>query len=151
MKWIKKNISDYELLSKIDFRSEYDPKLTFNENITLLKEKYPGIWKGEEERIKRIVFLDFIIQKILNFEVKVTYRKTPKYGLYYVVNNRFKGKPVCLIEFYHTEAVDPYKLTDDDAKLAGIDTAEEIIKLFKKWYKEPLPTMWRNWFRLKNK
>ena len=70
-----------------------------------------------------------------------------------MIENRFRQKSdsaKLLIEFYQTDKVDPYKLTDDDAMLAGVPTGEEIRKLFRKWYGEPIPTLYRNWFRVKD-
>ncbi|MCL4518834.1 MAG: hypothetical protein M1587_06515, partial [Thaumarchaeota archaeon] len=85
-------------------------------------------------------------------EVQVTYRKTPKVGTYYVIENRFKQKPDSsrvLIEFYQIDRVDPYKLTDEEARLAGVESAEKIRELFSKWYGTPIPALYRNWFRVK--
>ena len=83
--------------------------------------------------------------------MKVTYRKSPKVGLYYVIDNRFKQKPESYnlsIEFYRIDRINPYELTDDEARLAGIETADEIRSLFEKWYGKPIPGMFRNWFRV---
>ncbi len=84
-------------------------------------------------------------------QVQVTYRKSQKVGLYYVIDNRFKQKPETaklLIEFYRTDRINPYELTDNEARLAGIETAAEIRSLFEKWYGKPIPGLFRNWFRV---
>lgn len=108
----------------------------------------------QPERAKEIIFLPWIISKILTGQVECTYRKTIKTGIYYTIPTRFarngdpKREPRCLLEFYRNETVDPNQLTDREAQLAGCDDAAHIKNLFKQWYGEPLPTMWRNWFRL---
>lgn len=154
MRWVERNISDPKYLEIYDWDSEFGDDLTFNEAINMALHKYPTIWKenviqNHYQKIKQIVFIKPLIEKILNNEVQVTYRKTLKIGYYYVIDNRFKPKePKIFLEFYKCEQVDPYKLTDEDAKLAGIDTADEIRNLFRKWYGEPIPMLFRNWFKV---
>ncbi|MGI0084539.1 MAG: hypothetical protein ACREBQ_05605, partial [Nitrososphaerales archaeon] len=85
-------------------------------------------------------------------KVLVTYRKSPTIGTYYVIENRFKQKAdssKLLIEFYRTDRIDPSKLTDEEAQLAGIDTADQIRALFEKWYGAPIPQLYQNWFKVK--
>jgi len=91
------------------------------------------------------------VEKISDGKVQVTYRKSPKVGLYYVIENRFRQKPDSahlFIEFYRTDRVNPYELTDGEALLAGIDSARQIRNLFEKWYGSPIPILFRNWFRV---
>lgn len=71
--------------------------------------------------------------------------------MYYVVNNGFRQKSDSarlLIKFYRTDRVDPYDLSDDEARLAGIDSATKIRVLFEKWYGSAIPGLFRNWFRV---
>ncbi|MEM4311318.1 MAG: hypothetical protein QXX95_02915 [Nitrososphaerales archaeon] len=154
IQWIKENLKDEEQFERLDWLAEFDKTLNLNEAIELVLSNYPSLWKEEVlqchyNKPKYIVFMRFLIEKMVRGEVKVSYRKTPKYGLYYVINSRFKPKGELIIEFYKTDKIDPNKLTDEEAQLAGIDSAEEIRALFKKWYGDPLPMMFRNWFRVK--
>ncbi len=98
---------------------------------------------------KQIIFVKELIHGIKSGAIKVTYRKTRKSGKYCVFENRFKRSESSLfIEFYRHEKVDPYLLTDDAAKLAGVNDAETIRKMFEKWYGSPIPALYGNWFRL---
>ncbi|MEM2430304.1 MAG: hypothetical protein QW779_07235 [Nitrososphaerales archaeon] len=153
MSWVERNISNPKYLTICDWQAEFGNDLTFNEAINMALSKYPTIWKenviqNHYQKIKQIVFIKPLIEKILNNEVQVSYRKTPKIGYYYVIDNRFKPcEPKIILEFYKYEKVNPYKLTDD-AKLAGIDNADEIRNLFRKWYGDPIPMLFRNWFKV---
>jgi hypothetical protein len=53
------------------------------------------------------------------------------------------------IRILEAEAVDASRLTDEDARLAGIDSAEALRALFLRWYgtKSP-PRLFRNRFIL---
>jgi len=67
--------------------------------------------------------------------------------MYYVIENRFRQKSdsaKLLIAFYRTDKINPYQLTDDEARLAGAETADEIRSLFEKWYGCPIPGLFRN-------
>jgi hypothetical protein len=104
-----------------------------------------------DSKPKQIIFVKELIEKISDGKVQVTYRKSPKVGMYYVIENRFKQKPESarlLIEFYRTDRVNPYELNDDEARLAGIESAHQIRTLFEKWYGSPIPGLFRNWFRV---
>lgn len=79
---------------------------------------------------------------------KVTYRKTRKHGVYKVVTGpwqRAQDQGI-ILSMYQCEAVDPRKLSDREAQLAGIDSAEELLRLFRRWYGRLPEKMWRNWF-----
>ena len=106
--------------------------------------------KTPGERTKRIVFTETLIQQILQGKAEVTYRKFRLNGLYHLASTRFKSKDenAPVIYVYKNEEIDPYSLTDADAKLAGVESAEEIRQLFETWYGKPIPPLHRNWFRL---
>ncbi len=157
-RWVK-NSAAPDAYSRIDWDTEIDSALSFNENINLLLEKFPEAWRETSVKeyylhIKQIIFVTPLIEKMLRGEIQCTYRTTPKHGYYYVLHSRFTKthlkNPVCIIEVYKTEPVDPRLLTDQEARYAGVDTGEDIRALFRRWYGELLPNpMWRNWFHLK--
>jgi len=154
--WIRENAISPENLDFIDVEAEFGTDLSLDEAIRLAIQKFPGIWKVDPESLrdskpKQIIFVKELIEKISDGKVQVTYRKSPKVGMYYVIENRFKQKPESarlLIEFYRTDRVNPYELNDDEARLAGIETANQIRNLFEKWYGSPIPGLFRNWFRV---
>lgn len=153
--WLKDNSLSPENLDLIDIEAEFGTDLTFDEAVQLAVRKFPGIWKSNggsrDSKPKQIIFVKELVGKISDGKVQVTYRKTPKSGMYYVIDNRFRQKAdsaKLLIEFYRTDKVDPYELTDDEAQLAGIASAVEIRSLFEKWYGSPIPDLFRNWFRV---
>ena len=154
--WIKENSVSSENLDFIDVEAEFGTDLTFDEAVQLAIQMFPGIWKPDstnsrDSKPKQIIFVKDLVEKISNGQVQVTYRKTPKIGLYYVIDNRFKQKSESaklLIEFYRTDRINPYDLTDQEARLAGVETAGEIRSMFEKWYGKPIPEMFRNWFRV---
>ena len=155
--WIEKNCLDRDQVQKLDIEAEFAADLSFNEAVELALQKFPTLWKSElqeqrDNKPKPIIFVKDLIEKIIAGKVQVTYRKAPKVGIYYVINNRFKqnsDSSRLLIEFYQTDKVDPYKLTDDEARLAGVETAGKIRELFEKWYGAPIPLLYRNWFKVK--
>lgn len=152
-----RNCVDTDQLGNIDIEAEFGKDLTYNEAIETALHKFPTLWRSDtirdfENRPKQIIFIKDLAARILDGRILVTYRKSPKIGIYYVIENRFKQKADSarlLIEFYQTDKVDPYKLNDDEAHLAGIESAEKIRKLFEKWYGAPIPTMYRNWFKVR--
>lgn len=81
-------------------------------------------------------------------KVRMIYRTRPKLGLYYVAESRFKKDVKALIEFHKSEVVRMDKLTDDDARHAGVRSAKELRSLFLKWYGRIPDKVHRNWFRL---
>ncbi len=144
-----------ESLDHVDIEAEFGTDLTFDEAVALAIQKFPGIWKADPDSLrdskpKPIIFVKELIEKISDGKVQVTYRKSPKVGTYYVIDNRFKPKSEnsLLIEFYRTDRVNAYELTDEEARLAGIDSASQIRSLFEKWYGSPIPGLFRNWFRV---
>jgi hypothetical protein len=154
---MERNCVSPDRLDQIDFEAEFGKDLSYNEAVELALHKFPTFWRTDymkeyEQRPKQIIFVRDLIGKISEGKIQVTYRKTPKIGTYYVIENRFKQKASSskiLIEFFQTDKVDPYKLSDEEARLAGIPTAKEIRELFEKWYGSPIPPLYRNWFRLK--
>ena len=156
--WMKRNCVNEEQITNIDFEAEFGKDLSYNEAIEVALHKFPSLWRPEylqqyENKVKQIIFIRDLIGKIIDGKVQVTYRKSPKMGTYYVIENRFKQKAdssKLLIEFYKTDAVDANKLTDEEAQLAGVGTADEIRSLFEKWYGSPIPPLYRNWFKVKD-
>jgi hypothetical protein len=70
-----------------------------------------------------------------------------------MLDNRFtqkSGSSRLLIEFYGTDRVSAYNLTDEEAQLAGVDSADNIRGLFEKWYGKPIPMLYRNWFKVRS-
>ncbi|MEM4297744.1 MAG: hypothetical protein QW815_05190 [Nitrososphaerota archaeon] len=151
-RWALRNLNDPDIFDKIDWDEEVDKSLTFLEAKSEIKKKLQAIWqdKPKQGRVKKIVFIKPIIDKIVAGEVCISYRKTRKLGLYYVVESRFQRpcKPRAIVEFYRSEKVDPYGLKDEDAQLAGIECAQELLKKLRTWYGDPIPKLYRNWFRV---
>ncbi len=153
-----KNCLEKDQLASIDIEGEFGKDLSYNEAVETALHKFPTLWRSDtvkdfENRPKQIIFIKNLSEKIVEGEIQVTYRKSPKIGTYYVIENRFKQKPDSsrlLIEFYQTEKVDPYNLSDDEARLAGVPSAIEIRNMFEKWYGTPIPTLYRNWFHIKD-
>jgi len=116
-----------------------------------------GLWVAVEAmtpvvgRPKRIFFaLPGILDKIKAGQVTCTYRPNARSGLYEVyTGNRFHSKPTgVIIEVYRTEAVETAKLTDADARLAGVPTVRELLEHLGQWYDGVPQTIIRNWYRL---
>ncbi|MHB8568061.1 MAG: hypothetical protein ACYC7D_08005 [Nitrososphaerales archaeon] len=155
--WTEKNCLDPEQLSKIDFDAEFGNDLSFHEAVDLALQKFPTMWKSDASsrnngKPKQIIFVKDLVEKIIAGKVQVTYRKAPKIGTYYVIANRFKQTAEAsrvLIEFYQTDKINAYELTDSEAQLAGVDNADTIRELFQKWYGSPIPILYRNWFKIK--
>jgi len=151
-RWVKENLCEPDIFDKIDWDMLVDRTLSFEEAVDEIRRQLPSIWLDTEQvsgRVKKIVFIKPLIEKIKLGEVQVTYRNKPKTGVYYVVSNRFKGEePEVFIEFYKNEVVDVDKLTDREAQLAGVETADELRRLLFKWYGKDA-TIYRNWFRVK--
>lgn len=101
--------------------------------------------------MKRIFFIKPLIEKLRSqTPPKVSYRNARKHGIYKVYSGgRFHPKDEGItVEFYKSEEVDPCNLTDHDAQLAGIPTAEKLLKLFRRWYGDVPTKMYRNWLRV---
>jgi hypothetical protein len=154
--WLRENSLSPDNLDLIDLDAEFGTDLTFDEAVQMAVRKFPGIWKDaassyRDSKPKQIIFVRELVEKISDGSVQVTYRKSAKNGMYYVIDNRFKqnsDSAKLLIEFYRTDRVNAYDLTDDEARLAGIESAHEIRTLFEKWYGSPIPKLYRNWFRV---
>ncbi len=154
--WMRENTANADAIRKLDVEAEFGKDLTYNEAVGLAIQKFPTLWKSEaiktkDTKPKQIVFVKELIQKIADGKIQVTYRTSPKVGTYYVLMNRFKQKSDSsrlLIEFYRTDKVSAYNLSDDEAQLAGVDTADDIRRMFEKWYGSPIPMLYRNWFRV---
>ena len=155
--WMKRNCVNEEQIAKIDLEAEFGKDLSYSEAIEVALHNFPSLWRPEylqeyENKPKQIIFVRDIVGKIVEGKVQVTYRKSPKIGTYYVIENRFKQKADSsrlLIEFYRTDKVDASKLTDEEAQLAGVETADQIRSMFEKWYGSPIPPLYRNWFKVK--
>lgn len=155
-RWIAESVIP-DVFSRVDWDCEIDPCLSFNENVSLLLARFPEAFRVDAvdayyNRVKQIVFISPLIEKILRGEIQCTYRTTPKHGYYYVIHSRFVKahlkEPYCVIEVYKTEQIDPNNLTEEDARLAGL-TRSEILRWFHQWYGKNLPLMWRNWFNVR--
>lgn len=153
-KWITDNIANPEDKDKVDFQ-ELGSDLTLQESIEMLLHVYPTLWtkrafNDQYNRLKQIVFVAQLIEKIKKGQVQVTYRRTPKHGLYYGISNRFKPvrEPRLVIEVERSEEVNPYELSDSEANLAGVESANLIREMFMKWYGNPIPRLYRNWFKV---
>src|SRR5271157_5667866 len=95
---MEKNSQDPAQLSKIDVESEFDLDLSYNEAVELALRKFPTFFRqdlsvGYGDKPKQIVFVKELIERIVSGKVQVTYRKAPKIGSYYVIDNQFKQKP----------------------------------------------------------
>ncbi|MEM1995129.1 MAG: hypothetical protein QXW32_06665 [Nitrososphaerales archaeon] len=152
-RWIKENLCEPDDYDKIDWEALVDRSLSFEEAADEIRRLLPSIWLDKEQgekKIKKIVFIKPLIEKIKNGEVQATYRNKPKTGLHYVVSNRFKDEePKIFIEFYRSEEVDVNKLTDEEAQLAGVETAKKLKALLAKWYGKDAK-IYRNWFRVRH-
>ncbi|MGI0092230.1 MAG: hypothetical protein ACREBS_11035 [Nitrososphaerales archaeon] len=157
--WMQENCVEPDGLRMIDVNTEFGKDLSYSEAIELAFQKFPTLWRSvskarnqqQNNKPKQIIFVSELVQKIIDGTVQVTYRKSPKVGMYYVIENRFTQKSdsaKLLIEFYRTDRVDAYDLSDEEAQLAGVETADKIRLLFEKWYGSPIPTLYRNWFKI---
>ncbi len=156
--WMDRNCVDQDRLNEIDIEAEFGKDLSYNEAVELALHKFPTFWRPDylkdyEQKPKQIIFVRDLIRRLSEGQIQVTYRKTPKIGTYYVIENRFKqtaNSSRILIEFYQTDKIDAYKLTDAEALLAGIESGDKIRELFEKWYGIPIPMLYRNWFKIKD-
>lgn len=152
--WLNENAIGKDAVSGIDVDAEFGKDLTYDEAVGLALQKFPSLWKTDFKdtgKPKQIIFVKDLVQKISEGRVQVTYRKSAKTGVYYVIANRFTQKSESsrlLIEFYRTDKVNATELTDEEAQLAGVESADKIRSLFEKWYGIPIPPLYRNWFRV---
>jgi hypothetical protein len=157
--WAAQNLSDSDAYIKIDFSGEIDASLSFEENIKLLKEKFPGTFQSVLLRTapKQLIMPQWLISKVENREKACTYRpKSLNAGdSYYLVPTRFQGrnKAKVVVRVVEVEAVDdPQELTDEEAQWTGLQSRAELFYWFKKWYSKRYPPdgktaiKFRNWF-----
>lgn len=136
--WMMSNSVYPDKVLDIDIESEFGKDLSFREAVDTAIQKFPSLWKPKSAQIgngkpKQIIFIKELIDGIYEGKVQVTYRKSPKVGLYYIIQNRFRQKSdstQLLIEFYRTDRVNAYSLTDEEAQLAGVGDANQIRTLF---------------------
>jgi hypothetical protein len=93
--WMKKNCVSQDRLNDIDFEAEFGKDPTYNEAVEIAFHKLPTLWKAEylkeyENKPKQIIFIRDLVQKMMEGKIRATYRKSPKIGTYYVIENRFK-------------------------------------------------------------
>ncbi len=151
LKWWKSNVLSYELVpdegAALD---EIDRTLSYTEAIDEITSKHPEWFKEQEKitKVKQIVFIKSLIPSLITSEIRCTYRNKRLFGSYYAVTSRFKrGEPYLLIEVTSNELVKTSDLTDEEARLAGIDSSKELRKLLHKWYnRDPI---FRNWLTVK--
>jgi hypothetical protein len=161
--WAVQNASDSDTYIKIDFSGEIDASLSFEENVKLLQEKFPGTFQSVELRTapKQLIMPQWLINKVENQEKACTYRpKSLKPGdCYYLVPTRFQGrnKAKIVVRVVEVEAVeDPKMLTDEEARWTGLQSKDELFYWFKKWYSKRYPPdgrsaiKFRNWFVVQN-
>jgi hypothetical protein len=151
-KWAEENALSHIDLQGIDIAAEMDSTLSFQENIELLRKKFPTIWRETdlEEKPKQLILWSKLIPKILEMEKVCTYRPRKLSGTYYVVTSRFRGQKdmKALIEIIKAEQVDPLSLSEEEARWSGVESKAMLLQLFEKWYGDISQVRWRNWFRV---
>lgn len=99
--------------------------------------------------MKRIFFIKPLIEKLRSDNPPtVTFRTRRKQGLYMAHSGgRFHAKPEnIIIKVWCSSIIDTKDLTDQDAQEAGIDSVQELFKLFRKWYSKVPAEMYKNRF-----
>ncbi len=148
LKWWKSNILSYELGGPDEGAAldEIDRTLSYTEAIDEITSKHPEWFKnqGKITKVKQIIFIKSLIPSLITSEIRCTYRNRRLFGSYYVVTSRFKRtEPYLVIEVTGNELVKTNNLTDEEARLAGIDSSKVLRKLLRKWYdKDPIFTNW---------
>jgi len=152
LKWWKSNILSYDFGGPDEGAAldEIDRTLSYTEAIDEITSKHHEWFKDQEKitKVKQIVFIKSLIPSLITSEIRCTYRNRRLFGSYYVVTSRFKrSEPYLVIEVTNNELVKTSRLTDEEARLAGIDSSKELRKLLHKWYdKDPV---FRNWLTVK--
>jgi len=152
LKWWHTNILPYESGGPDEGAAldEIDRTLSYAEAVDEITSKHPEWFKNQERinKVKQIVFIKPLVPRLISSEIKCTYRNRRLFGSYYVVTSRFKRNEPCLvIEVTNNELVKTSRLTDEETRLAGIDSSKELRKLLHKWYgKSPI---FRNWLTVK--
>jgi len=150
MKWWHNNIVIEKDLEGAAL-DEIDKTLSYAEAIDHITSRHPEWFKDQERiaRIKQIVFIKPLIPLLITSAIKCTYRNRRLYGSYYIITNRFKrDEPSLVIEVTDNELMRTNELTDEDAKLAGIDSVKELRKMLIKWYSSN-KIIFRNWLTVK--
>jgi hypothetical protein len=152
LKWWKTNLLPYDSGGPDEGAAfdEVDRTLSYTEAVDEITSKHPEWFRNKEKaaKVKQIVFIKSLLPRLISSEVRCTYRNRRFFGSYYVVTSRFKHDEPCLIiEVTNNEPVKTSKLTDEEARLAGIDSSKELEKLLHKWYgRDPV---FRNWLTVK--
>ena len=153
--WMNENILSPSYLDIGDWESIIDSDLTFSENIKLLIDNFPTLWKSsEDERAKQLVLRKELIEKMLRNEKHCTYRPYKMSGKYFVVSSRFQSsdKARALIDVFRSEKIDdPNEITDEEVNsFSATSSRDELFENFKKWYPEKgiSAIRYRNWFRI---
>ncbi len=152
LKWWKSNVLSYEsgVPDEGAALDEIDRTLSYTEAIDEIISKHPEWFKDQEKitKVKQIVFIKSLIPCLIASEIRCTYRNRRLFGSYYVVTSRFeRSEPYLVIEVTSNELVKANSLTDDDARLAGIDSSKELRRLLHEWYnRDPI---FRNWLTIK--
>lgn len=143
--WLDNNLLDG--LDKGIILDEIDKTLSYQEAKDHIASRHPEWFKCREKvaKAKQIVFVSKLIPFLLAGEARCTYRNRRLYGIYYVVTSRFvRHEPSLVIEVTKNELVDMNKLTCKDARLAGVESAEELRSLLRRWYGHN-SVIFRNW------
>lgn len=99
--------------------------------------------------MKRIFFIKPLVERLRSGDPPfVTFRRQRKSGVYMVCSGgRFHPKEEgIIIRVWRCCVVSTGELTDQDARDAGLSSLQELLGLFKKWYGEVPPRMYKNWF-----
>lgn len=158
--WASQNMPEPHDYERIDFSGEIDGSLSFDENVSLLREKFPGIFReraNARTAPKQLIMPQWLIAKVETKEKACTYRpKSLNSGeSYYLVPNRFQGqsKARVVVRITEVESIeDPADLTDEQARWTGLKDLAELFFWFKKWYSKRYPPdgkaaiRYRNWF-----
>jgi acyl carrier protein len=150
LKWFKDRLGDsFDLVDP----QEFDPSLSTAELMDEAEKKFGLLMKKDEAvRVRRLVVISSLIPKIPLGEKWATYRNRPlALGPYVVVCSRWgcRHNPRCPQVFVEVTKVEPFELsgmTDEDAQLAGVESAEELKRMLVRWYGLN-PRIYRNWFR----
>jgi hypothetical protein len=138
--WASENLLSPTYLAKLDLDAEIDSKLNFGENIRLLEQKFPSLWSSsKEEKPRQMVLVKRLIEPLLNQEKICTYRPYQMHGKYYLVSSRFdqmEGAKAIIEVLKVEEICDPDRITDEEARWAGVKDRKELFELFEKWYPE---------------
>jgi hypothetical protein len=157
--WVSENLIDPEDSKKIDFAVEVDASLSFDENVAMLQEKFPGAFRtGLNDRRnapKQLIMPEWLISKVETNEKGCTFRpKALNVGeSYYLVPNRFQGqsKARIVVRIVDVEKVeDPEKLSEEDVRRTGLRDKDELFYWFNKWYAKRYPPDGKSAIKFRN-